>query len=86
VPGHTRPHTAEAKRRISLANKGRRFPPEFGAKISAAKLGVPKSAEARRNMSLAKMGHATSPETRAKLSEWMKKWWASERERRGEGK
>lgn len=63
--GPRAPHTLETKQKISLANTGRTriVPPEVGAKISAAKKGVPFTAEHCAAISLAQKGKPKPPFT-----------------------
>lgn len=65
-----RPHSAETKRKISLAHKGRPKTPDWRAKIGAANKGQKRTPEQRARMSQAK--HNPSAETRARMSQAQK--------------
>ena len=54
----------------------RKHSEETKAKISAAKMGVPKSDETKAKISAAKMGKVHSDETKAKMSAAGKERWA----------
>lgn len=60
--------TAETRKKISLANKGRKRSPETRIKMSRSHKGKKLSLKHRANMSIAQKGRKHSPETRAKIS------------------
>ena len=60
------PMSEETKRKISLANKGRKSSPEFCAKMREIKSHI--SDETRKRMSAGQKGRIMSPETRLKMS------------------
>lgn len=59
----------ETKEKISAANKGRMYPPEFGRKISARLTGRPASQESKDKMSKARKGKKLTGEHKRKISE-----------------
>lgn len=64
-------HSEETKLKIGAKHKGRKYPPEFGQKISAARKGVknlrPRTPEQRLRHAAASRGHVLSAEGRAKI-------------------
>lgn len=66
APG--RRHTAEARAKMSKAQKGRHVSLKTRRLIAAARRGVPRSPETRAKIAAARLGVPLSPETRANIS------------------
>lgn len=66
-----KPHTEEAKRRISLANKGRKMTEEQRSKMRGRVV----SEESKKIISLKNTGRVLSEDARKKMSECRKKEW-----------
>ena len=62
-------HSAEAKKKISDAQRGKKLSEEHKRKLSVAKKGKPKSEEQKKKISEAHKGKKLSDETKKKLSE-----------------
>jgi len=62
-----KPHSEETKIKISLANKGRVFPPEFGIAVSRRRKGVKLSSEHKNNISIGLIGHKVSEKAMEQL-------------------
>lgn len=62
-------HTAEAKAKISAANKGRKMPPGFAAKMSELMKGRALSDTAKQKLSLINTGRRLTEEVKEKISE-----------------
>lgn len=63
-----KPHSPEARSKISVAQTGRTLPDAHKANISAAHKGKKKTPEHAANISAGKMGHPVSEQTRSKIS------------------
>lgn len=74
-------HTAESKRKMSEAAKGRKVSLETRMKLSASLRGRTRSEETKRKMSLARKGIPLSPEHRLKIGETSKGRLVSEETR-----
>ena len=69
---HQTPYAKEQKRKVGLANRGRKFTEEHRKKLSDAHTGVPLSKEHIKNSAKAHRGLKRSKETRKKISEALK--------------
>ncbi len=78
--------SADALRKISIANKGKTMSPEARKKISDANKGRVKSAEEIKKLKASLMGHIISAETRRKISESKKGKILSEEHKHNIGK
>ena len=67
--GNFKPHTAEAKAKLSAANKGQKRSAETRAKMSAAKKGAPLSETHKAAISAAKRGKPWSEAAKARVRE-----------------
>lgn len=67
-----KPHSEEHKRKLSLANKGKKHSEESRMKMSIANKGRIVSEETRRKLSLARIGKKHSLETRQRISDGLK--------------